>query len=55
MAPRKKSRKNDDEVEVRDTPKLFNISSRGMGYYDKFCKVIQVSDVSLKLVGRCVI
>ena len=51
MAPRKKVREPDDE-DARDTPKLFNIANRGMGYYDKYCKVIQVSDVSLKLVGR---
>ena len=51
MAPRKKTR-DTEEDDSRDTSKIFNIASKGMGYYDKFCKVVQVSDVSLKLVGR---
>jgi hypothetical protein len=50
MAPRKKTRDIEDD-ETKSTPKLFNIANLGMGYYDKFCKVVQVSDVSLKLVG----
>ena len=48
MAPRKKTGEEDDES---GTPKLFNIANIGMGYYDKFTKVVQVSDVSLKLIG----
>ena len=51
MAPRKKTR-DTEEDDSRDTSKIFNIASKEMGYYDKFCKVVQVSDVSLKLVGR---
>ena len=49
MAPMKKT--GEDEDDPKSSPKLFNIANLGMGYYDKFCKVIQVSDVSLKLVG----
>ena len=54
MAPRKKTSDTvatlDDET--REIPKLFNIATKGLGYYDKYAKVIQVSDVSLKLVGK---
>ena len=49
MAPRKKT--GEEEEDSGSTPKLFNIANLGMGYYDKFCKAVQVSDVSLKLVG----
>ena len=51
MAPRKKTRETDEE-DTRETPKLFNVAGKGLGYFDKYAKVIQVSDVSLKLVGR---
>ena len=49
MAPRKKTGEEDDDS--ASTTKLFNIANLGMGYYNKFTKVVQVSDVSLKLVG----
>ena len=49
MAPRKKTGDEDDDS--TPTAKLFNIADLGMGYHDKFAKVVQVSDVSLKLVG----
>ena len=51
MAPRKKTREPDEE-DAKETPKLFNVAGKGLGYFDKYAKVIQVSDVSLKLVGR---
>ena len=51
MAPRKKNKETDEE-DVRESPKLFNVAGKWLGYFDKFAKVIQVSDVSLKLVGR---
>ena len=53
MAPRKKTKEttNTDE-EVREIPKVFNIAEKGLGYYDKYAKVIQVADVSLRLVGK---
>jgi hypothetical protein len=51
MAPRKKTGETEDDDDPKSTPKLFNIANLGMGYYDKFCKVVQVTDVSLKLVG----
>ena len=50
MAPRKKNKETDEE-DVRESPKLFNVAGKGLGYFDKFAKVIQVLDVSLKLVG----
>ena len=51
MGPRRKPAETEED-DAGEPSKLFNIASKGLGYYDKFCKVIQVSDVSLKLVGR---
>lgn len=51
MAPGKKTREPDEE-DAKETPKLFNVAGKGLGNFDKYAKVIQVSDVSLKLVGR---
>ena len=53
MAPRKKTRETVAQEEAAfDVPKLFNIASKGLGFYDANGKLIQVSDVSLKLIGK---
>jgi hypothetical protein len=50
MAPRRKNRETEED-DARDTPKIVNIGGKGLGYYDKNTKLVQVSDVGLKLVG----
>ena len=43
MAPRKKKGETEDDDNTKSTPKHFNIANIGMGYYDKYCRVVQVS------------
>ena len=52
MAPRKKTRETVAQDEATfEPPKLFNVATKGLGYYD-FGKLINVSDVSLRLIGE---
>ena len=50
MAPRRKTRETEEE-DARDTPKIVNVAGKGLGYYDKNTRLVQVSDVGLKLAG----
>ena len=50
--PTRKKKNDSGSEDTGENPKLFNVSGKGLGFYDKKKKLTIVADVSLKLVGR---